>query len=108
MTHSVQSRRQFIRRLLGSGAALGGVCLVASAEPTKRRPDVVVARGGSVPDRLLAALRPLGGIERFVKRGSVVVIKPNAAFNEPPETGGNTTPEVVAAMVRACRAAGAA
>jgi uncharacterized protein (DUF362 family) len=43
-----------------------------------------------------------------VHRGAKVVLKPNAAFLEAPQTGGNTRAEVVAAVVEACRAAGAA
>jgi len=37
-----------------------------------------------------------------------VVIKPNAAFAEAPEAGGNTTPELVSAVIAACWRAGAA
>jgi uncharacterized protein (DUF362 family) len=100
-------RRSFLGQVVrGSVGVTAGWALprVARAQAT---PDVVIGRGGEVRDRLAAVLKPLGGVERFVRAGATVVIKPNAAFSEPPETGGNTTPEVAAAVVHACKAAGA-
>jgi len=41
----------------------------------------------------------LGGIEKFVKRGSTVVIKPNCVFLEPPEVACNTDPRVIEALI---------
>ena len=55
-----------------------------------------------------AALASLGGIGRFVKRGETVLVKPNMAWDRTPEQGAGTHPEVVAEVVRQCRAAGAA
>jgi uncharacterized protein (DUF362 family) len=81
---------------------------VAAEAAPAGTPQVIVARGGSVSARLEAVLRPLGGIGRFVRPGAIVAVKPNGAFAEPPATGGNTTPEIVGAIVRACREAGAA
>ena len=46
-------------------------------------------------------------MERFVKRGETVLVKPNMAWDRTPEQGANTHPEVVAEVVRLCRAAGA-
>jgi len=54
-----------------------------------------------------AAIRQLGGIERFISRGDLVVIKPNIAWDRTPEQAANTNPEVVAEVVRMCREAGA-
>jgi len=50
----------------------------------------------------------LGGIERFVKQGDEVVIKPNicVAYHTP-EYAATTNPEVVAELVRLCLGAGA-
>ena len=44
---------------------------------------------------------------RFVARGETVVIKPNVAWDRLPEQAATTNPEVVAELVRLCRAAGA-
>lgn len=59
--------------------------------------------------RILAqqALENLGGMERFVSRQDVVVIKPNIAWDRTPEQAANTNPELVAEVVRQCWQAGA-
>jgi len=54
-----------------------------------------------------AAVNALGGMKKFVKRGNVVVIKPNMAWNRRPEHAANTNPQVLAELVRLCKAAGA-
>jgi uncharacterized protein (DUF362 family) len=71
------------------------------------RPPLVVARGADPASRVRAAVAALGGMERFVKRGETVLVKPNFAWDRTPEQGANTNPEVVAEVVRLCRAAGA-
>jgi uncharacterized protein (DUF362 family) len=53
------------------------------------------------------AIELLGGIERFVKPGETVAIKPNVAFASPPMLGATANPELVAEVVRLCRKAGA-
>jgi uncharacterized protein (DUF362 family) len=54
------------------------------------------------------AIAAVGGIERFVKSGSDVIVKPNIcdAYHGP-EYASTTNPEVVAAIVALCVAAGA-
>lgn len=53
------------------------------------------------------ALENLGGIARFISRQDVVVIKPNIAWDRTPEQAANTSPELVAEVVRQCWHAGA-
>jgi uncharacterized protein (DUF362 family) len=53
------------------------------------------------------ALANLGGIQRFIGRQDVVVIKPNIAWDRTPEQAANTNPELVAEVVRQCWNAGA-
>ena len=48
------------------------------------------------------ALKLLGGIERFVKPGETVAIKPNVAFATPSLLGATTNHELVAELVRLC------
>jgi uncharacterized protein (DUF362 family) len=63
---------------------------------------------GAEPRALVrAALRELGGMERFIARGEVVAIKPNMSWDRTPEQAANTNPEVVAEVVKMCREAGA-
>ncbi len=73
----------------------------------KVQATVAVASRGSVKEMVERALRPLGGIEKFVRPGDTVVLKPNAAWLRTPEQAANTNPEVVAAVIELCRSAGA-
>jgi uncharacterized protein (DUF362 family) len=47
------------------------------------------------------------GIKRFVAKGDVVMIKPNVGFDRGPTLGSTTNPDVVRAVIRLCREAGA-
>lgn len=69
---------------------------------------LAVARGESPTAMVQAALKALGGIERFVKTGDDVIIKPNicVAYHTP-EYAATTNPEVVGALVTLCLSAGA-
>ncbi len=70
-------------------------------------PDLAVIRG-EAPDRnVRAALAALGGMERFVKPGAKVVVKPNVLTGRPPEYAVTTNPLVVATIVTMCFEAGA-
>jgi len=70
---------------------------------------VVLHRAGR--DDLLKSveslLLPLGGMDKFVKPGARVLVKPNVGGILGPETGKVTDPEVVMAVVRAALNAGA-
>jgi uncharacterized protein (DUF362 family) len=67
-----------------------------------------VARGADPAAITAAALQALGGIERFVKSGYDVIVKPNICTdNYPAEFAATTNPEVVAALVRLALGAGA-
>ena len=70
--------------------------------------DLVAALGGEPAEMLHQALIELGGIERFVKGGNQVVIKPNIGWDNTPEEAGNSNPELVGSLVRLCLDAGAA
>jgi uncharacterized protein (DUF362 family) len=71
-------------------------------------PPAVAARGGEAADNLRRALAALGGMERFIRRGERVVIKPNVGWDRLPEQAANTDPGLVAELVRLCLACGAA
>jgi uncharacterized protein (DUF362 family) len=70
-------------------------------------PDLVVVTGSPAP-AVNKAIAQLGGMARFVKPGQRVVIKPNMSFPHPLERATSTHPEVVRALVAACKGAGAA
>ncbi len=77
-----------------------------TAAPTP--PDLAVFRGDVPGANVRAAVAALGGIERFVKRGARVVIKPNVLTGRAPEYAATTNPEVVGTLVTLCFEAGAA
>ena len=56
----------------------------------------------------MRAIAAIGGIERFVKAGYDVIIKPNICnANRGPEYASTTNPQVVATLVKLCLGAGA-
>jgi uncharacterized protein (DUF362 family) len=67
-----------------------------------------VVRGDDPAALTRRAVNALGGIERFVKAGQSVIIKPNicVAYHGP-EYAATTNPQVVAELVKLCREAGA-
>ena len=84
------------------GSAISGKNLAVHSEP-----DLVAVMGGEPSVMLTRALKELGGISRFVKRGQKVVIKPNIGWDKTPELGANTNPELIGTLVRLCKGAGA-
>jgi uncharacterized protein (DUF362 family) len=74
----------------------------------KKLPDLAVAKGGEPAENLAAVLKALGGMERFVKKGAKVAIKPNMFTSREPQYAATTNPDLVGAVVKACFAAGAA
>lgn len=70
-------------------------------------PDLVAVMGGEPEVMLIRAIKELGGIGKYVKRGDKVVIKPNIGWDRKPELAANTNPELVGALVKLCKSAGA-
>ncbi len=77
-------------------------------EPSRLHAQLGVARGTSVDLMVKAAVGAIGGISRFVQPRDVVLIKPNVAFERAAALGATTNPEVLGALVRLVRSAGAA
>jgi uncharacterized protein (DUF362 family) len=67
-----------------------------------------IAKGSDRVKTVDKAIELLGGIERFVKPGETVAIKPNVAFATPPMLGATANPELVAEVVRLCYGRGKA
>jgi uncharacterized protein (DUF362 family) len=73
-------------------------------------PTVSVAKGTNADSAtaiLKTALDGIGGIERFVKPGMTVAIKPNATWAYPPFTASSTDPDLLCALILMVREAGA-
>jgi uncharacterized protein (DUF362 family) len=98
-------RREFLKKLaLLAGVMGGGALLPASGKATDQEIGIVVVEGTNPAGQVREAIRLLGGIERFVRRGDRVVLLPN-----PQGTGRGVTTnaDMVAETVRLCLAAGA-
>ena len=70
-----------------------------------RFPPLAIARGPEPEWLVRAAIDRVGGIERFVRPGETVLLKPNMSWDRTVEQGANTHPLVVAEVVRLCREA---
>ncbi len=125
---SATRRRAMLQvlRLGGAGAAAAGLGVwlsrrsqhpAESAVPATRPnfqvsadpslPEMAVIQGADPAALARRAIAELGGIRRFVSRGDVVVLKPNASWDRPPELAATTNPVLVAEVARLCREAGA-
>ena len=71
-------------------------------------PYLVVTRGEDAENMVRQGIKALGGMERFMKTGADVIIKPNicVAYNTY-EYASTTNPWVVGALVKVCLEAGA-
>ncbi len=123
------TRRELLRDIAATTAAAAGVLtlghLAYSDQPVRRREETVhrlqdfrvepsavrpvlaVVRGQQAEPMVREAVARLGGMGRFVGKGERVLIKPNVGWDRQPEQAANTSPEVVGALVRLCREAGA-
>ncbi len=101
-------RRSFLRATgaaTAGGFFLGFPTVKAFAE--QQQADLVLVKNGDPAQLVRKALELMGGIERFVKPGQRVVIKPNMSWDRSPEYAANTNPQVAAEMVKLCLQAGA-
>lgn len=73
----------------------------------EKHSEIIVGKGDNFEQLTLKVIEKLGGIEKFVKKGEKVVIKPNIAWNRTPPQAANTHPDVVGALVKLCKKAGA-
>lgn len=70
--------------------------------------DMAIAQRQTDPGALTEdALAAMGGLQRFIAKGDVVVVKPNATWKRNPLQAANTNPQVVAVVVREALRAGA-
>ena len=126
------SRREFIVRAgatsaLIAGAVAGGYALWQpkhfvpgfeeqkglelpsyAVEPSKVLPSLAIAHGTEHAKTIRAAIGALGGMSRFIKRGDVVMLKPNVAFDRPPALAATTHPEALRVVAQLVLEAGAA
>lgn len=124
------SRREFLIRSAKAGAAIAAAGCVSYwlYDPLGPRPSNLVepegvalpdfsipgmggkmsiATGGDRVKTVNAALKALGGIESFIKKGDKVLVKVNAAFATPASLSATTNPDLLSEIVRLCLHAGA-
>jgi uncharacterized protein (DUF362 family) len=109
------SRRDFLVRSGGAGLACAGMSLLSTPGLVRAAMesvltgtlDLAVVRGGDPAGNTLKAIQALGGIEKFVKKGDRVAIKPNPVTGNPPEAASTTNPDMVETVARLCTQAGA-
>ncbi len=114
------TRRRFLQLTAAAAAGVsmfGPGCTTQPGQTAERRQSpapssnqayLSVARGPDPAEITRASIAALGGIERFVKSGNDVIIKPNICVDyHPPEYAATTNPTVVATLVALCLEAGA-
>lgn len=73
----------------------------------EREKELAVCEGTDYEKITKDVISALGGMAKFVKKGDVVVIKPNIGWDRKPEEAANTHPLVVKAIAEECLKAGA-
>ncbi|MCX7965395.1 MAG: DUF362 domain-containing protein [Syntrophorhabdaceae bacterium] len=96
-------RRDFLK-LVFTSLALNKIPTQLFAQET---PAVAVSEGKDYAEITRACISALGGMNRYVKKGDVVVVKPNIGWDRKPEYAANTHPIVVKTIVEECLKAGA-
>ena len=86
-------RRDFLKTLAAAGALVtiktnGMMDVMASTMPAAATPegnaDLAAIMNGEPAQMLEAAMKELGGIGRFIKKGDKIVIKPNIGWDRTP------------------------
>jgi uncharacterized protein (DUF362 family) len=124
------NRRQFLARSVKAGVSIAAVCAAGlwfhdSEGPARQEdqsaeirlpdfsigglgPKMSIVRGQDRVASLRLALKTLGGIETFVKKGDRVLLKVNAAFATPAMLSATTHPQIIEEVTRLCYQADAA
>jgi uncharacterized protein (DUF362 family) len=124
------TRRQFLSRSAKAGAAVIAACGISYwlYDPNAPAPSIdsdsrsgfpdfsipgiekkmSIVRGDNRVTTLQAALKVLGGMETFIKKGDRVLLKVNAAFASPPMLSATTHPSIVSELTDFCYRSGAA
>lgn len=113
------NRRDFLKRSAALAASMGFGLILGNkpflhAQPAADSTSALnsdyylaAVRNGK-PDAMFdAGIKALGGMNRFVKSGDIVVLKPNASFNSEADRGATTNPLLVKRIVEHCFNSGA-
>ncbi len=104
-------RRTFLRQLLlyslGLSVSAPRFGVAATGTETTGAAELSLVSGADYSAVVRRALQLLGGMERFVRPGASVVVKPNIAWDRTLEYGATTHPLVVKTLVELALQAGA-
>ena len=107
------NRRNFIKKsfqagfIAGSALSIGSYSNLFSGKFKTDNYDLVAIKGKE-PDAMFdEAIKYLGGMESFVKKGQSVVIKPNIGWDASPERAADTNPLLINRIIKHCYEAGA-
>jgi hypothetical protein len=124
-------RRQFIRHMALTGATATGALAAGlflweqkhfvpgfgeksgislpsfAGDLNSAQTQLAIAHGTDRIQTTRAALDALGGMQRFVQKGDVVMLKPNVAFDRPPALAATTHPDSLRAVAQLVLEAGA-
>jgi uncharacterized protein (DUF362 family) len=100
-------RREFLKLGISAAAAISTGGLGTRELFGREQSVLAIAEGKDYASITKKVIDALGGIQRFVKKGDVVVVKPNIGWDRKPEFAANTHPVVVKAVVEECLKAGA-
>lgn len=99
-------RRDFLKKTAAISSALYVPGMVNMAQPPSG--DLVVKVQGESPyDITKRAVKELGGMEKFISKQDVVMVKPNIGWNRTPEQAACTNPDVIRAVIEMAYNAGA-
>jgi uncharacterized protein (DUF362 family) len=119
MEHHPITRRESIKRLFQISGSLALTGILASplqkkftawAGPINEKfivEGIGQSNGYSVKALTRKVFEAAGGIQRFVSKQDVVVIKPNISWARAPQLAATTNPEVLEAVIELCQEAGA-
>ena len=118
------NRRQFLNRLTKAGISITAACAAGfwfhdsngSLSSKPKPPNLAlkdfsigtqgqkmsIVRGEDRVATLRMALKSLGGIETFIKKGDRVLLKVNAAFASPAMLSATTHPAIITEMTQLC------
>lgn len=108
-------RRNFLRALALTGfattvkpsEAFDMLMQTGENAATGKAYDMVAVMGGEPEVMFRSAIKEMGGMSKFVKKGQKVAIKPNIGWDKVPELAGNTNPKLVKEVIKQCFDAGA-
>ncbi len=109
------SRREALRRMarISSGVAFAGLAPVTLPSWAGQESEKFLIKGVgreenySLKTLIQKVFDSAGGLQRFISKGDVVVIKPNISWARAPELAATTNPEVLRALIELCQEGGA-